>query len=282
MDGRDYSRPGWCFVTLGADYHKSLFGEVVGCEMCANELGRLVEQCWSEIPQHYGHIELGAWQVMPNHFHGLVRITRSGGKGLGEVMNIFKGAVTREWRRAMYRDGSRYSEKEQEARVWAPNYYDVICFKAEDLEVRRRYVLANPRRWALKEVPVGFVRKSRYKGNVDLLNEKKHRALRVSRKSSQADVEKLQNELLQFEGIICSTFFSPGEQLILEALLNGKARLVWILPMAMPKNISVKWTDAFLDNMALWISPFSDDLYNATRESCTQANQWIESFCKRQ
>ena len=26
MDGRDYSRPGWYFITLGADYHQTLFG----------------------------------------------------------------------------------------------------------------------------------------------------------------------------------------------------------------------------------------------------------------
>lgn len=36
MDGRDYSRPGWYFRT----------------------------------------IELGAWQLMPNHFHGLVHIVQ--------------------------------------------------------------------------------------------------------------------------------------------------------------------------------------------------------------
>ncbi len=99
MPGRDYTRRGWYFVTLGSDYHKQIFGAVVKSEMRPNELGRLVEKCWAEIPSHYAHIELGAWQVMPNHFHGLVRITKSVGKGLGEVMNVFKGAVTREWRR---------------------------------------------------------------------------------------------------------------------------------------------------------------------------------------
>lgn len=99
MDGRDYSRPGWCFVTLGADYHKHLFGSVERGVMKSNALGHLVEQCWREIPKHYDHIALGSWQLMPNHFHGLVRIVRPGGKGLGEVINVFKGAVTRKWRK---------------------------------------------------------------------------------------------------------------------------------------------------------------------------------------
>lgn len=87
MDGRDYSRTGWYFVTLGADYHHYFFGNVVKGVMQPNTLGRLIERFWEEVPQHYDHIELGVWQLMPNHFHGLVRIARSGGKGLGEVLN---------------------------------------------------------------------------------------------------------------------------------------------------------------------------------------------------
>jgi REP element-mobilizing transposase RayT len=174
--------------------------------MHPNELGSLVEQCWDEIPQHYGHIVLGARQVMPNHFHGLVRIVRPGGKGLGEVMNIFKGAVTREWRRVGSRSGgSRYSEKDQ---VWAPNYYDVICFNADELEVRERYIRANPRRWALRDFPQGVIKQSWYKGNVVLIQRVgARRALRVSRKATDAQVAALQNELAVFDGTVCSTFF---------------------------------------------------------------------------
>lgn len=192
MDGRDYSRIGWYFVTLGADYHKHLFGRVEGCVMRPNELGRLVERCWEEIPRHCGHIELGAWQVMPNHFHGLIRIAQSGGSGLGEVVNMFKGSVTREWRKQA---GSHHGEKEwspggqEPAKVWAPNYYDVICFNAEEVEIRENYVRANPRRWALRDVPQGTVKKGRYRGNLALLKASGlRRALRVSRRATEADL----------------------------------------------------------------------------------------------
>lgn len=277
MDGRDYSRPGWYFVTLGADYHNPLFGSVEGCEMRPNALGRLVEQCWDEIPRHYGHIALGARQVMPNHFHGLVQITRSGGKGLGEVMNVFKGAVTREWRRAAV---SRYSEREPQP-IWAPNYYDVICFNADELEIRERYILANPRRWALRDVPEGRIKQSRYKGHAALLKSPgPWRTLRVSRKATAADVAALQHELSAFNGVVCGTFFSPGERACLESLQTSKSRIIWVLPMAMPQTISEGWANAFLEERALWLSAFPDDLKKATRESCEQANYWVEQFCK--
>ncbi|MDF7823229.1 transposase [Pontiellaceae bacterium B12227] len=273
MDGRDYSHPGWYFITLGADYHRHYFGEVVAAEMRPNALGELVEACWREIPQHYGHIELGAWQVMPNHFHGLIRIVRPGGKGLGEVVNMFKGSVTRKWRRAV---GSRHGEKE---RVWAPNYYDVICFNAEELETRERYIRANPRRWALKGVAGGTIKKSRYRGNTALLRQHGTRkALQVSRKASDAQVTSLQADFAGFDGIVCSTFFSSGERACLDTLLAGSARVIWVLPMAMPKTIPEKWTKAFLEKRALWLSAFPDGQEEASSESCERANQWVERF----
>lgn len=282
MDGRDYSRSGWYFVTLGADYHRHLFGTVKTCKMHTNALGRLIEQCWSEIPWHYSHITLGAWQIMPNHFHGLLRIVRSGGKGLGEVMNMFKGAVTRKWRSnstnaaTVSSVGSRYSEKEP-ATIWAPNYYDVICFDAEELEVREKYICANPRRWALRDVPQGMIRKSRYKGNTTLLRQPGRRwALRVSRRASESDITALQNKLASFNDLVCGTFFSPGERACLKTLQAGKGKIIWVLPMAMPETISVSWTDAFVENRALWLSAFTG---KATRASCEQANRWVEQFC---
>jgi len=291
MDGRDYSRPGWYFVTLGADYHRHFFGFVEAGQMRPNALGGLVERFWSEIPQHYAHIRLGAWQLMPNHFHGLARIIRPDGAGLGEVLNLFKGSVTREARRAglaplvIARHGGKEpapggNEQNVPGKVWAPNYYDVICFNADELAVRERYIRANPRRWALRDVPEGMVKQSRYKGNKALLRDSGPcRALRVSRRATEAQVAALKNELTAFDGLVCSTFFSPGERACLSVLQESRARIIWVLPMAMPATIPVDWTNAFLEERALWLSAFPDELQEATRTSCDQANHWVKTFC---
>ncbi|MDA3926120.1 MAG: hypothetical protein PF904_15600 [Kiritimatiellae bacterium] len=277
MEGRDYSRPGWCFVSMCADYHKYLFGAVRGVEMVPNALGAMVERCWAEIPEHYGNIVLGAWQLMPNHFHGLVRIVHAGGAGLGEVLNMFKGSVTRLARKeGLVVAGSRHGENEQ-ARVWAPNYWDVICFEPEQLEVREKYIRANPRRWALKDVAHGRIKRSLFKGNVKLLQTATRRALRVSRKASEAEIEVLKAELTGFDGVVCSTFFSPGERACLDTLLMESAKIVWVLPMALPEKIPVAWTDTFLAGRALWLSAFEE--LEATRANCRKANEWVEDFC---
>ncbi len=287
MNGGDYSRPGWYFVTMGADYRRHYFGAIKGCEMHPNALGRLVETCWREIPRHYRNIELGAWQLMPNHFHGLVRIIWPTGKGLGEIMNVFKGAVTRQWRRsggdlaAISRySGKKAGGKPVPAKIWCPNYHDVICFEPEQLAIREAYIRANPKRWALRDVPQGMIRQSRYKGNATLLQQPGPRkALRLSRRTPEPKIAALQNELAAYDGIVCSTFFSPGERACLKTLQNGPARIVWILPMAMPERIPVSWTDAFLQGRALWLSAFPNELQQATRISCQQANRWVQQFC---
>lgn len=283
MDGRDYSRPGWYFVTMGADYHHHLFGEVVGAWMRPNALGRLVEECWDRIPEHYGHIVLGARQVMPNHFHGLVRILRPGGKGLGEVMNVFKGAVTREWRRGLV-EGSRYSETERaKSRVWAPNYYDVICFDEDELAVREAYIRDNPRRWALRDVPEGVAAGMRYRGNRALLDIPGERlALRVSRRADDTAIAGVKKKLIGFEGLVCSTFFSPGERACLEVLQAEKAQVVWAAPIALPTKITKAWTRPFLEERALWVSNCPEEQEDATHASCEEANRWVERFCNAQ
>ena len=284
MEGRDYSRPGWYFVTLGSDYHQYMFGRIRNGEMHPNALGQLVERCWQEIPQHYPHIHLGAWQVMPTHFHGIVQIRRNTGKGLGEVVNMFKGSVTRLWRKSgaqlpvISRHGGKGPPK-----VWAPNYYDVICFDEQELEVREAYVRANPRRWALKQVPAGELRPGvRYRGNKGILRAAGPRkALRVSRRATETEIAALRQQLESFDGIVCSTFFSPGERACLQAVQTGSARIVWVLPTAMPEHIPVSWTDAFVQQRAIWISTFPDDMTEATRETCQRANAKVQAFCQR-
>jgi len=148
MDGRDYSLPRWYFITLEADCHQPLFGNVLDGKMIPNKPGALTERFWAEIPQRYNHIALGACQVTFNHFHGLLQITRAGGKVIGEVLNMFKESVTREWRRS-----TGTLNTPNVSSVWAPNDYDVICFNANELHVRTRYIQANPKRRTLRDLP---------------------------------------------------------------------------------------------------------------------------------
>ena len=34
----------------------------------------MAEKCWNAIPEHYPHVELDEFVVMPNHVHGILTI----------------------------------------------------------------------------------------------------------------------------------------------------------------------------------------------------------------
>ena len=41
-----------------------------------NEIGVLANEFWAEIPNHFPFVELGNFQVMPNHVHGILIIDK--------------------------------------------------------------------------------------------------------------------------------------------------------------------------------------------------------------
>jgi len=72
LQGYDYSQPGIYFITLCTQNHECLFGEILNGEMRLNEFGKIAHQCWLEIPQHFPHVQLDEFVVMPDHIHGII------------------------------------------------------------------------------------------------------------------------------------------------------------------------------------------------------------------
>jgi REP element-mobilizing transposase RayT len=68
----DYSQPGGYFVTIVTWQREYLFGEIVDGVMKLNKVGEIVQWEWLELPKRLRYIELGAYVVMPNHFHGIL------------------------------------------------------------------------------------------------------------------------------------------------------------------------------------------------------------------
>ncbi len=54
LKGYDYSQEGLYFVTICCQEKQTAwFGDIVDGQMILNDAGRIVEQCWLEIPQHF-------------------------------------------------------------------------------------------------------------------------------------------------------------------------------------------------------------------------------------
>jgi len=44
--------------------------------MILSEIGKIADQYWNEIPDHFPFVELGEFVVMPNHIHGIIVINK--------------------------------------------------------------------------------------------------------------------------------------------------------------------------------------------------------------
>jgi REP element-mobilizing transposase RayT len=68
----DYSSVGAYFVTMCVQNHECLFGEIVDGGMVLNDAGRMIQATWEALPESHQVVQLDEFQVMPNHFHGIV------------------------------------------------------------------------------------------------------------------------------------------------------------------------------------------------------------------
>jgi REP element-mobilizing transposase RayT len=74
LPGWDYSSPGFYFVTICVKNRECLFGEIINGKMVVNEFGRIVQNCWDDLTNHYNRIKLDEFIIMPNHVHGILII----------------------------------------------------------------------------------------------------------------------------------------------------------------------------------------------------------------
>jgi putative transposase len=78
LKGYDYAQSGAYFVTICLQDRLCMFGEVSAGLLVPNQYGELVEQAWNDLPNHYPHVTLDQFVVMPNHIHGIIILTDVG------------------------------------------------------------------------------------------------------------------------------------------------------------------------------------------------------------
>jgi len=88
LKGYDYSQAGLYFITICVQDRKCLFGEIFGADvvwvknfqppqvMILNDAGKIADECWVEIPEHFPNVVLHEHIIMPNHVHGIIELKR--------------------------------------------------------------------------------------------------------------------------------------------------------------------------------------------------------------
>jgi REP element-mobilizing transposase RayT len=68
----DYFQPGAYFVTLVTYARECLFGEIIDGRMVLSFVGRIAEEQWLRLPRRFPNWATDAYQIMPNHMHGVL------------------------------------------------------------------------------------------------------------------------------------------------------------------------------------------------------------------
>jgi REP element-mobilizing transposase RayT len=163
LKGYHYTQPGAYYITLCTKARQCLFGDVVKGEMRLNSLGYIAFTCWQEIPNHFPHVELDVFVIMPNHLHGILVITDTlvgathasplhrtnalpkrhpcgpSPKSVGAIVGSYKSAVTKRINTICNTKGNS---------IWQRNYYEHISRDEASVHNIRQYIVENPWRWA--------------------------------------------------------------------------------------------------------------------------------------
>jgi len=169
----DYSLPGYYFITICSHEMKHLFGCVNNCKMIPNDSGAIINNCWNEIPNHFKDVESDYYQLMPNHFHGIV-IINSPIENAGDGLPIFKdnsqfvgnanfafptdrtkmilSKVVQQFKRQVTIEIKTKNKLNEP--VWQKSFYDHVIRNEKELYEIRKYIEQNPLKWDFeKNVP---------------------------------------------------------------------------------------------------------------------------------
>ena len=171
----DYGSPGMYFVTICTKNQICYFGDIVTStnenihidpdvksqnfatihreneniepHLNPSIIGKIAQQYWEEIPNHFPFVELDEFKIMPNHMHGILLIDNpehSGwehnkfgpqSKNLGSIIRGYKAGV------------KGYATTNNIEFCWQAKYYDRIIRTEHDLDVVREYIRNNPMNW---------------------------------------------------------------------------------------------------------------------------------------
>jgi REP-associated tyrosine transposase len=141
--------------------------------MKLNEAGKIVQWEWLELAKRLRYIELGAYVVMPNHFHVILMFHENVGATHKGLNNALSGKVSLPNVTSEEMDGSPLPGGPKTASlgaviaqftshvtkrlwktptlnrtpIWQRNYYEHIIRNEKDLKNKTDYIEANPMLW---------------------------------------------------------------------------------------------------------------------------------------
>ena len=165
LKGYDYSQDGLYFITICTHNREFLFGEIINQEMILNSAGKMTNECWLKIPEHFPDAILHNHVVMPNHVHGIIELASRHVVGVQNVgvqivgvqnfepqqQNQFQhiiprsiGSIVRGYKIGVTNYFRTHTDVYQ---VWQRNYYERIIRDEQSYWRISEYIINNPGAW---------------------------------------------------------------------------------------------------------------------------------------
>ena len=159
----DYSLNGAYYITIVTKDREHFFGNILHGKIQLSEIGKIAQQYWDEIPQHFPFVKLDDMIVMPNHIHGILWIDKTNDIETSVVVETPKldvftkrnknhkiewkpgtiGVIINQYKRIC----TINSRKIKPNFAWQPRFYDRIIRNDNELKRIRKYIVNNPQMW---------------------------------------------------------------------------------------------------------------------------------------
>ena len=154
-----------------------MFGNIANGEMMLNDAGKIANECWLEIPNHFPNVFLHEFVVMPNHIHGIVELISVGAENFPPNIRNFPPNITNGGNDVRANDGNDVrANNDSPLRspsktigsvvrgykigvtkwmrlntnvydVWQRNYWEHIIRNENDYHRIAEYIINNPKQW---------------------------------------------------------------------------------------------------------------------------------------
>ena len=305
-EGHDYAAPGIYLITVTTADRQHILGELTGASpeeasIRPTALGEYVIAAFRKmaamVTEKTGsRIQVYQYQLMPDHFHGILRIHDALPEGwhLSRMIGAWKGDCSREYWREKDLSGAPDVRPERES-LFSPGYNDKILYHEGQLDAWYEYLHDNPRRlWLKVHYPDRLRKTYDFKagkqghsytavGNTFLVKYPDRVQVRCHRNLSdeqiQAEVEHYMR-LARGGTVLVSPFISPAEKAVYEAAYKERLPIIRIVNRGLdgkfiyPTGRDLKGCSA---GFLLVLAPYAD--YSAetaetriTRSQCLDMN----------
>ncbi len=315
--GHDYQQRQMYMITMVTEGRRPLFGSVTGRSdapdgsadaprIVPTPLGERVTEAWWACSQYHPEIEVRAFQLMPDHLHGILFVRERLPVPLGKVLGGFKAGCNKAFREllpsvaAMLQRTGRLADgrnNRYQGLLFAAGYNDKLLLRAGQLQVWMEYLRDNPRRLLMKREHPDLFRVQRgleaagttfsALGNRFLLQRPLRLQVQCSRRLTSEEVaERVQYFLKAASGgaVLVSPSISPGEKAVMRAAFERGYPLILLqengfTDLAKPGG---RRMEACASGQLLLLAPWEhhNEQLTIQRTQCLELNELARRLCE--